>query len=102
MLSGFRAANLNPAAVPEANNERVIDRHLAITGDGLLKRCGRIIANAAAQRPQHPRRAVDEFGQGADDPDREFLSNLGLGDQLDELQPLDTVIVTMRIKIARD
>ena len=68
----------------------------------MLPRRRRIIADAGTQRPQHPGRTVDEFGQGADDPDREFLSDLGLGDQLDELQPLDTVIITMRIKIARD
>src|SRR6267154_4395815 len=92
ILPGFRAASLNPATVPEPKNERVIDRHLAITRDGPFPgRCW-IITDPATERPQHPGRAIDEFGQGADDPDREFLPNLGLGDQLDELQPLDAVI----------
>ena len=61
-----------------------------------------MIADAAAERPQHPGRAVDEFGQGANDPDRKLLAVLRLGNQLDEFQPFDAIIVAMGKEIPRN
>src|ERR1700746_2234744 len=60
----------------------------------------REIADATAQRPQDPGRAVDEAGERADDSDRELFSVRGFGHELDEFQPLDAIIIAMGKEIA--
>src|SRR5438094_864192 len=81
-----RRALLDPAAVTKAEDKRVVDRQLAAAGNRLAPCRGGIIADAAAQRPQHSGRAVHELGERTDDPDRELLAVFWFRDEFDEFQ----------------
>src|SRR6267143_5964976 len=93
---------LNPTAVPERDNKRVVRRQLRFLGNGQPPPGGRTVADPGMQRPQQPRWAVDEFGKGTNDPDLKFLRLPRIGDDLDEFQPFDAIIVTMGEEVSRD
>src|SRR5437899_4906098 len=93
---------LNPAPVPERENKRVVRRQLRFLANGQPPPGGRTVADPGMQRPQRARRAVDEFGKSANDPNLKFLRLPWIGDELDEFQPFDAIIVTMGEKVSRD
>src|SRR5207237_7369944 len=93
---------LYPAPVPESPNKRVVRRQPRSLRNGQLPPGNRTIADLGAQRPQHARRAVNELGKSTNDPDLKFLCLPRIGDEFDEFQPFDAIIVTMREEVSRD
>src|SRR6266404_7909162 len=93
---------LNPAPVPERDNKRVVRPQLRFLGNGQPPPGGRTVADPGMQRPQHARRAVDEFGKSTNDSDLKFLRLPWIGDEVDKFQPFDAIIVTMSEEVSRD
>src|SRR6266404_8919188 len=93
---------LNPAPVPERENKRVVRRQLRFLRNGQPPPGGRTVADPGMQRPQHARRAVDEFGKSANYPDLKFVCLPRIGDEVDKFQPFDAIIVTMGKEVSRD
>src|SRR5271170_3015350 len=86
---------LNPTAVAKTRDERVVGRHLRPMVAAKLPCRGRAVTGPRRQRPQHPARAVDEFGECANDPDLQLFGLSWRRYQVDEFEPLDTIIVAV-------